>query len=1005
MATLDTLEIQIVHKASSAATEIGKVTRAVTNLSNALDKVIPKLRTFNSLLGNNRRAPITINDNSVKQTADTINNITRSAKGAQHATKGIASSFGNLGKAAKKAVGPLGNFVNSLNRIAFYRIIRAIIKSITKAFSEGLEYAYKFSYGITSESHRFSEAMDSMYSASITMKAQLGSVFISLLTIIQPVVNMLINLVVKLADAMSQMFSAFTGGTKYLKAKDITADWADTMEKGGKAAKEWKNQLLGFDEINRLEEPSSGGGSGKKEIDPSTLYEDTDISKGIKDFVQSIKDAVNAGDWYGAGKIIADKINSLIPTREKMIEWGNKLGEWVSNGISFALALLREIKWGEIGARVASFLNGLLESIDWHELGQLIIAKMLVLPELVIGALLELDWTATVQALWDTIRGMLDGYSEFLDGYDWEAVGVTVYEKLKDLVTNLELAGVARSFFSALGKTFGALLGYLWGWLAQMWRDIKEYFSDKMNECGGDAWAGFLAGLKSALTGIWRWIVDNIWTPFINGFKSVFGIHSPAEEMKPFGGYVWEGVLAGIINALVGIVDWVNVNIWTPFCNAISSFFGVDNTDANFLTFGLNFIGSILDGIISALTDIGQWVYDNIWTPIKNKLTEYFGLDNTEASFTVFGSNTIGSILRGIVSGMLNIGTWVYNNIFKKIFDAIGDYLGFDASETNFLTFGLNVIGAITRGILTGLKNIATWVYDNVWMKIWQALCDYFGFDYTNTNVLTLGLNVIGAITRGILTGLKNIGTWVYNNVWLKLWNGLCDYFGFDYTNTNVLTLGLNVIGAILRGIVSGLVAIGTWVYDNIWTPLKNGLLALFGVDTANTNMLEFGTNIIQGLKNGILNAITGLGQWIYDTFWGPIDEALTKLWNQLDEWWQGLQTFLNGLGPEDPYHGGTDIWSDPDAWGGNFASGGFPDEGQLFVAREAGPEMVGTIGGQTAVASNNDILSGIRQGVFEAVSAAMSNGGNNGTAEFKLYLDSREIKAGLQRLDRAWGV
>jgi hypothetical protein len=86
-----------------------------------------------------------------------------------------------------------------------------------------------------------------------------------------------------------------------------------------------------------------------------------------------------------------------------------------------------------------------------------------------------------------------------------------------------------------------------------------------------------------------------------------------------------------------------------------------------------------------------------------------------------------------------------------------------------------------------------------------------------------------------------------------------------------------------------------------------------------------------------------------------------------------------------------------------NFASGGFPDEGQLFVAREAGPEMVGTIGGRTAVANNDDIVEGIRAGVFEAVSAAM--GGNNGGTQFKLYLDSKEIKYGLQKLDRAWGA
>lgn len=50
------------------------------------------------------------------------------------------------------------------------------------------------------------------------------------------------------------------------------------------------------------------------------------------------------------------------------------------------------------------------------------------------------------------------------------------------------------------------------------------------------------------------------------------------------------------------------------------------------------------------------------------------------------------------------------------------------------------------------------------------------------------------------------------------------------------------------------------------------------------------------------------------------------------------------------------------------YASGGFVDEGQLFVAREAGAEMVGGIGRRTAVANNDQITDGIAQAVFDAL-------------------------------------
>ena len=57
-------------------------------------------------------------------------------------------------------------------------------------------------------------------------------------------------------------------------------------------------------------------------------------------------------------------------------------------------------------------------------------------------------------------------------------------------------------------------------------------------------------------------------------------------------------------------------------------------------------------------------------------------------------------------------------------------------------------------------------------------------------------------------------------------------------------------------------------------------------------------------------------------------------------------------------------------------ASGGFVGGGQMFVAREAGPEMVGTISGRTAVANNDQIVESISRGVYAAVVDAMSESG-----------------------------
>lgn len=71
-------------------------------------------------------------------------------------------------------------------------------------------------------------------------------------------------------------------------------------------------------------------------------------------------------------------------------------------------------------------------------------------------------------------------------------------------------------------------------------------------------------------------------------------------------------------------------------------------------------------------------------------------------------------------------------------------------------------------------------------------------------------------------------------------------------------------------------------------------------------------------------------------------------------------------------------------------ASGGYFNQGQMFIAREAGPELVGTIGGNTAVMNNNQIVSSVAAGVAQAVASVLGNGQQN--QSISLYLDGEVI-------------
>lgn len=151
--------------------------------------------------------------------------------------------------------------------------------------------------------------------------------------------------------------------------------------------------------------------------------------------------------------------------------------------------------------------------------------------------------------------------------------------------------------------------------------------------------------------------------------------------------------------------------------------------------------------------------------------------------------------------------------------------------------------------------------------------------------------------------------------------------------------------------------------------------------------------NLADGIKKGIQ------GKWDDVVNWWDSKPALQRIsvaiedfkakiqnaWNSFKQWW-------NDLGLEFPHIDTPHFKIDGEFslappkvpkvsidW---YANGGFPNKGQLFVANEVGPEMVGTMDGRTAVANQQEITQGIANAVYpavyNAVRAAMAESSNN---------------------------
>lgn len=319
--TLESLEIEVKHSASGAADEIKNVTSAVRSLGRALEKVLPDMHIFRDLLSGKS---VNITNNTTNQYAQSINNVQQAARKASSAAKDVAKGIKETGEAAKKSDGPMSNFVASLKRIAFYRIIRTVIKEITQAFKEGLENAYEWSKTVGGE---LAPALDRIATASAQMKNQLGAALGELLVQLEPLITGLINLITELARAMTWLFAVLAGKEQYMVADKVATSW----KKADKAAKGYKRTILGFDVINRLNDPNSGGGKSAKDYSNLFHWEPTGLGN-IGGWFDTLLDKIFPVDSAMGG--LLDKIKELAATGPITVKIGELGGEWVKNQLA-----------------------------------------------------------------------------------------------------------------------------------------------------------------------------------------------------------------------------------------------------------------------------------------------------------------------------------------------------------------------------------------------------------------------------------------------------------------------------------------------------------------------------------------------------------------------------------------------------------------------------------------------------------------------------------------------
>ena len=448
-------------------------------------------------------------------------------------TSKIQTSFGGITQNIKGFVGKFGSFIPLIGR-SKKDIGDMATSSICMFKKMGLALL-----GVRSVFMAVRKVFSEVKSQNEDIKLQIDSIWKGIATAITPVVKAVMNYVGILMGYINAIYKSFTG-------KDLFKASAKSSKETAKNTKEIKNQLASFDEMNVLSDNS------KSDSSDNSTYK-APVTPDMTSFADQIKKAIEAEDWKAVGQIIGNKINEAVESVD-YDKVGRTIGKGLNGSIQVAYFTLDTIDWERIGIHIAELLNGAMDEIDFSYLGRLLTKWGLIIPEILIGIINKLDFKLVAQSFSDYLIGVFDEVAKFLQKTDWSKLATSLYKGFKDLITGIKYSELASSFFTMLGSALGACASFIGTLAKNVGKDISDALtkvfknSDGTMKSGREIVNGIFTGILDAIKGIGKWIQNNIFKPFIDGFKKAFDIHSPSKKMATIGGYIIDGLLSPFTN-------------------------------------------------------------------------------------------------------------------------------------------------------------------------------------------------------------------------------------------------------------------------------------------------------------------------------------------------------------------------------------------------------------------------------------------------------------------------
>ena len=1026
----------------------------------------------------------------------------------------FAKGLLSLGRGARNTA---GGFQGGPKGLLMYglgiRSLFALVNRLRSVLTEGMNNLAQYNDSTNG-------SLSMLMSSLTQLKNALATAFAPILNAAAPMLNLLIQKVTAAVTALGQLFASLTGQSGFVAAKRVNQDYAkslnsnaDSAKKANKENKKLQNTLFGFDQINKLNDNSdsddNAGTSTGGGLTPADMFESVPFDSKVSDFVKKLKDAWKNADFTEIGQIVGTKLNDALnripwgPIQNTSRKVGKSIGTFISGfvevpdlgtnigktiaeavntGVGGINAFLDNTRWDSVGKFIGDGLNGAADTVDWPGIGHLYAQKWNAVFA-VIGeaartfkwtgfgqdlagglnaAITDFDWAGNGVRVGDLAKGLLNTIVAVLEQTDWRKLGNSV----RTFVVSIDWSGIVSELARGFGAAFGSLGALIGGLVGEAFKSAQKYFAQKTKECGGNAFLGFLKGIRDAIIGIGAWIKKNIFDPFMKGFKSVFEIHSPSKVMAEMGKYLIEGMLNGITDKISDIKQK-----FSEIKDAISKKWEEVKTDTSKKWKQINDdtskkIANLRDDaktkfeeIRSKISDKWSSVRQNTeisWNNTKTSLAQKWSGIRSDASskfenirsivaqkWTNLHGNTtstwsqIGSSLKNTWSDLKGNASRAFGTISDNILNCFRNLKNsLKSTMSGVANAIISPIGSAVNGVISGVNWILGKVGSSKAFAKWQVPKFANGSEGLQADTLGVVNDQPGGIYREMVIRpdgsafvpqgrnvplMMEKGTQIVpakqtqqylsmmphfkTGIGTKIKDTISDVWSYVSHPSKLVDLAIEKFAdvgkaaepglSIAKGVISQVKGSITDFVKNLfsesapkvnyvaskgveqWRSLAIKALQLTGqYSAANLNSLLYQ---MQTESSGNPNAINlwdsnakrgtpskGLMQVIDPTFrayaMAPYNQ---NIWDPLSNMIASIRYAVSRYGSLGRAYRGH-----------GYASGGFPQNGEFFMARESGPELVGRMGSRNAVANNDQITEGIKGAVFEAMLDAFQAGG-----------------------------